>query len=406
MHKEQNREEINEEVNRKEPDRGEVSGEEVNDGEVNGGEVNDEETNIKKFVIGEFVFDTFHEYRDGQEDTKKIECINRELDVHDPEVAVRLYNDIRSGEIVFKSPIGDQFFAHLADIVADKSVGLLEDKAVVEEAEGKVKYQKVIGLACMAAAVVFFTIFGISEVRDILSARKASERLQQVQQGASGGAPQGGEIGGDSSDELAEEPYIDVSTLTVLPEYLELYQQNPEMVGWLAIEGTGISYPVVQRAGDNEYYLRHSFEGKDDSNGTLFVDCRSDIVNQTTNTIIYGHNMRSGMMFGSLKEYLEPSYYESHKTIQFNTIYERRLYEVVAVCMSEVKYQDENDYRYYDFIQAENEAEFEAFLANVRALSVYGEGISLTKSDKILTLSTCNSYTEDGRLFIVAKRVE
>ena len=92
-----------------------------------------------KYKIGEYTFQTFHEYRDGQEDVRKIECINKELNIQDPEVAVRLYNDIRSGKIVFKSPIGDQFFAHLADIVADKSVDLLEDKAVVEEAEGKVK---------------------------------------------------------------------------------------------------------------------------------------------------------------------------------------------------------------------------------------------------------------------------
>ena len=69
-----------------------------------------------KYKIGEYTFQTFHEYRDGQEDVRKIECINKELNIQDPEVAVRLYNDIRSGKIVFKSPIGDQFFAHLADI--------------------------------------------------------------------------------------------------------------------------------------------------------------------------------------------------------------------------------------------------------------------------------------------------
>ena len=86
----------------------------------------------EKFKIGEYSFDTFHEYRDAQEDVKKIEVINEELDIHDPEVAVRLYNSIRDGEIIFKSQIGEKFFDHVADIVADKSVGLLEDKAVVD----------------------------------------------------------------------------------------------------------------------------------------------------------------------------------------------------------------------------------------------------------------------------------
>lgn len=125
-----------------------------------------------KYKIGEYTFQTFHEYRDGQEDVRKIECINKELNIQDPEVAVRLYNDIRSGKIVFKSPIGDQFFAHLADIVADKSVDLLEDKAVVEEAEGKVKYQKILGVAFIILALVSFAVFGIAEIRDIVTTRQ------------------------------------------------------------------------------------------------------------------------------------------------------------------------------------------------------------------------------------------
>ena len=91
---------------------------------------------VKKFTIGEFTFDTFHEYRDAQEDLKKIECINNELDIHDPEVAVRLYNLLREGKISFRSPIGEQFAEHITDIVAEHNVGLLEDKAVIDEAEG------------------------------------------------------------------------------------------------------------------------------------------------------------------------------------------------------------------------------------------------------------------------------
>ena len=134
-----------------------------------------------KYKIGEYTFQTFHEYRDGQEDVRKIECINKELNIQDPEVAVRLYNDIRSGKIVFKSPIGDQFFAHLADIVADKSVDLLEDKAVVEEAEGKVKYQKILGVAFIILALVSFAVFGIAEIRDIVTTRQMQKLADQVE---------------------------------------------------------------------------------------------------------------------------------------------------------------------------------------------------------------------------------
>lgn len=362
-----------------------------------------------KYKISEYTFQTFHEYRDGQEDVRKIECINKELNIQDPEVAVRLYNDIRSGKIVFKTPIGDQFFAHLADIVADKSVDLLEDKAVVEEAEGKVKYQKILGVGFVILAVVSFAVFGIAELRDIVTTRQMQKLANQVEvpKEEDTAKKQGNttEATGDGAAE-ATTPKEETTTqnLTVLPEYAELIQQNPEMVGWISIDDTGINYPVVQK--DNTYYLTHGFDQSNNTNGSIFMDERCSIVSPTINTIIYGHNMKSGMMFGGLKNYLQAGYLESHKYIQFNTIYEKRTYEIVAVCLSEVQYQDEDAYRYYDFITSTSAQDLQDFVENVDSLAVYGNADGLTLQDKLLTLSTCNSYTEDGRLFVVAKQVQ
>ena len=191
-----------------------------------------------KYKIGEYTFQTFHEYRDGQEDVRKIECINKELNIQDPEVAVRLYNDIRSGKIVFKTPIGDQFFAHLADIVADKSVDLLEDKAVVEEAEGKVKYQKILGVGFVILAVVSFAVFGIAELRDIVTTRQMQKLANQVEvpkeEDTVKKQKNSTEATGDGAAE-ATTPKEETPTqnLTVLPEYAErnvdgelVYQKN------------------------------------------------------------------------------------------------------------------------------------------------------------------------------------
>lgn len=362
-----------------------------------------------KYKIGEYTFQTFHEYRDGQEDVRKIECINKELNIQDPEVAVRLYNDIRSGKIVFKTPIGDQFFAHLADIVADKSVDLLEDKAVVEEAEGKVKYQKILGVGFVILAVVSFAVFGIAELRDIVTTRQMQKLANQVEvpkeEDSAKKQENNTEATGDGAAE-ATTPKEETTTqnLTVLPEYAELIQQNPEMVGWISIDDTGINYPVVQK--DNTYYLTHGFDQSNNTNGSIFMDERCSIVSPTINTIIYGHNMKSGMMFGGLKNYLQAGYLEGHKYIQFNTIYEKRTYEIVAVCLSEVQYQDEDAYRYYDFITSTSAQDLQDFVENVDTLAVYGNADGLTQQDKLLTLSTCNSYTEDGRLFVVAKQVQ
>ncbi len=369
---------------------------------------------VKKFTIGEFTFDTFHEYRDAQEDLKKIECINDELDIHDPEVAVRLYNLLREGKIVFRSPIGEQFSDHISDIVAEHNVGLLEDKAVIDEAEGKVKYQKYIGMIAIFLAVIFFGYFGINEVEDYLTTKKMSELASTTQ---TTGTSESGEASLNNEDAanysvtsgnpFAWSENIKRDSLSVLTEYQQLVETNADTVGWLTVPDTNINYPVVQKADDNEFYLDHSFYGEEDSNGSLFVDYRSDIVNENTNTIIYGHNMKSNLMFGTLDSYLDENFFENHKTITFNTIYEHRTYEVFAVCLAKVEYQDENAYRYYNFIQANNKAEWQAFLDNVSSLSVFDIDLSeIKETDKFLTLSTCNAYTEDGRLFVVAKRIE
>ena len=116
--------------------------------------------------------------------------------------------------------------------------------------------------------------------------------------------------------------------------------------------------------------------------------------------------MKSGMMFGELKKYLDEDFYNAHKTIEFNTLYERGVYEVIEVGLSEVQYQDENVFRYYNFLNADSEEEYQEYLNNVAQLSVYGEEIDSAYGDQLLTLSTCNNYTQDGRMFILAKRVQ
>ncbi len=357
-----------------------------------------------KFRIGEFTFDTFHEYRDGQEDLKKIECINKELDIHDPKVAVRLYNMIRTGEIVFKSPIGDKFYAHIADIVADKSVGLIETSDAVDEAEDKVKYSKIIGFGLAGLAIIFFAYFGVTEINEYISTNKMAELQAQKNYTKTDDSAVKDSV---TNNEIAtiNSRVVDPSTLTVLPEYQSYLRQNKDFVGWIIVPDTQVNYPIMQ-TNNNEYYLNHGFDGKEDSAGIPFMDYRCDYVNPTTNTILYGHNMNNGSMFGELNKYLDENFYNSHKVISMDTLYEHRQYEVVAVCLSEVQYQDDNKFRYYNFINADNDAEYEAFLQTVKTLSVYGKNIDIQKTDKVLTLSTCNNYTDDGRLFIVAKRIK
>ena len=390
----------------------------------------------KRFIIGGFEFDSHYEYRAAQEDVKKIECINEELDIQDPEVALRLYNDIRDGIITFNSPIGAQYTEHVADIVAHKSAGLLDDREIIEEAATKAKSSRRLGLVFVALAVVLVGFYATIEIKDVLETRRIAKEIadretttanqdtnnsqnnvkinneiddiDSVEDSNEADQAENGVSSSQLADDLIVSPWdtnYSKDERTILPEMTDLYAQNADFVGILEVVGTDINYPVMQTPNDPEYYLRRDFYGNDSTAGTLFVDYRCDIVNPTTNTIIYGHNMRSGTMFGGLKRYLDQDYYQSHKTIIFKTLYEEQEYEIVGVCLSAVGYDDDDTYKYYNFIDAVTGSELQEFLDNIQSLSVYDETIDIKATDKILTLSTCNSYTEDGRMFVVAKRV-
>ena len=388
----------------------------------------------KRFIIGGFEFETYYEYRAAQEDVKKIECINEELDIQDPEVALRLYNDIRDGIITFNSPIGAQYTEHVADIVANKSAGLLDDRELIEEAATKAKSSRRLGLIFVGIAVALIGVYATIEIKEVMETRRLAKIQEEVKSAQDTNNSQKNVNINNENDDIdsvensnsenvssntakANEITEDIITSPwdtnyapedreILPELTGLYAENPDLVGILEVVGTDINYPVVQTPSDPEYYLRRDFYGEDSTAGTLFVDYRCDIVNPTTNTIIYGHNMRSGTMFGGLKRYLKQDYYQSHKTIIFKTLYEEQEYEIVGVGLSAVGYDDDENYKYYNFINAVTGSELKEFLDNIQSLSVYDETIDISATDKILTLSTCNTYTEDGRMFVVAKRVK
>lgn len=262
---------------------------------------------------------------------------------------------------------------------------------------------KILGIACAALAVICLLFYGQS----VYSERKAAKKLEEVQQQKNISQAldwYADRIRGDS-DGNQESAQQEAPPPEVLAEYSSLYAQYPDLVGWIHIDDTQIDLPVVQTS-DNAYYLHNNIDGAEDVNGTLFLDCRADFMKPSTNLIIYGHNMKSGAMFGGLKQYLEEDYISSHDMIQFDTIYEKQTYQIIAVCLSQVGYQDEEAYRYYNFIEAATDEEFDNFFNNIRKCAVYDKTQDVTRSDHLLTLSTCNSYVEDGRLFVVARKLQ
>lgn len=188
----------------------------------------------------------------------------------------------------------------------------------------------------------------------------------------------------------------------VLPAYSELFLQNADMVGWIKINGTIINYPVMQTKNKPNYYLKHNFNKEYSDLGVPYVQENCDLAT-SDNLIIYGHHIKGQKMFGALEDYKSQSFYEKHKIIQFDTLTEHAEYEIIAVFKT-VAYSSEG-YRYYDFVDAEDESSFAAYVDKCRELSLYDTGVSAEYGDNLITLSTCEYSANNGRLVVVAKKI-
>ena len=191
----------------------------------------------------------------------------------------------------------------------------------------------------------------------------------------------------------------------VLKKYEKLYQKNKKLVGWIKIEGTNIDYPVMQTV-NNEYYLDHNYNQEYDKNGSIFMDKDCDAAHPNDNMIIYGHHMKSGKMFGNLNYYTKEDYYKEHPTILFDTIYEEGTYQIMYVFRSRIYSEEEIVFKYYKFIDATSENEFDSNMEEMAKLSLYDTGITAKYGDKLITLSTCDYEEANGRFVVVAKKVK
>ena len=360
----------------------------------------------REYKIGAYVFQTYEEYSDGLDDVNTIRYIVDNVDMDDMDVLLHLYDWMKQEKLVFKSPIGEAFFADIVERVATQSQQQLDaEKKIEDKKETTDRLRKYGGIICVIATVICFAIyFGIEYSN--YKGKKEIQHLQDLKQTSVNAPTTTLEKKGDISKKQENAEGKQEELPDILPEYQAIYQENPEFAGWLTIPDSIVDYPVMKPKNDTDYYLDHTFSGEEDKNGTLFIDSRNDIVHRSTNIIIYGHNMKSSAMFGSLKKYLDEEYWQSHKTIQFDTIYEKGTYIVTAVCLGKVEYQDDDVFRYYDFLNAESKKEFNVFKKNVEKSAVLADKEPIKYGDKLLTLSTCNQYVENGRLYIVAKKIE
>ncbi len=206
---------------------------------------------------------------------------------------------------------------------------------------------------------------------------------------------------------------------SILPELAELYKLNNHLVGRVTIDGTHIDYPVLQTPNAAEwrdYYLYRDFYGNDNRAGAIYVREACNVFAPTDNIVVYGHNMKiipgqeGSSMFGELTYYKSKGkkFYEAHKYIHFDTLYERHTYEIFSVFVTPGSADQEGYFPFHLFVNALDEADFNQYVKDCKDRSLYSIALTPEYGDKLLCLTTCNnnSPTQNRRLVVMAVRID
>lgn len=387
-------------------------------------------------------FRNAEEYQAALRDKELIDSITGSLKLDNPKDVEILYHKLKEGHYIFESIVGRQFDDNIYElyqrikqkevqakekkiarkekrkqqitnlekmVIPSKKRQKLESKTkledfdkdmqeqIIEILKKKERKRKILMAVCVFLCIISFGYLGAYYQVSAKSAREFEELSALKKAGA---------WAVNSGNKKVEVHLTDKDTPIpdILPEYKKIHQRNQKLIGWVKIDDTIIDYPVMQTV-NNEYYLDHNFNQEEDRNGCIFMDYQCDVIKGCDNMILYGHHMKSGKMFGTLNKYSEESYYEEHPIIQFDTIYEKGKYQVMYVFRSKVYSEEDVTFKYYQFINAASEMEFNSYLNEMAALSLYDTGVVASYGDKLLTLSTCDYQEKKGRFVVVAKKI-
>lgn len=184
--------------------------------------------------------------------------------------------------------------------------------------------------------------------------------------------------------------------------YSVIAGENPDFAGWLKIDRTVIDYPVMHTPEDIQYYIRRDFYGNESVSGTPFIGENCSVDSQ--GMIIYGHNMKNDTIFGALDEYAEEDYWREHPLIRFSTVEEEREYQVFAAFRTRLLYENEEGFRYYEYVGDLTQEKWEEFVRQVEEVALYDTGIRPEYGEQFLMLSTCSYHTKNGRFVVAAVR--
>ena len=244
----------------------------------------------------------------------------------------------------------------------------------------------------LVCCVVVFLFSGWQLVTALIEYQKGEETYETILQETV--------VLPDDTDEKENMEAEESKEEELLPsiDWTKLKNMNDDLIGWLYIPDTAIQYPIVSST-DNDYYLHHTFDKSKNACGCIFMDKDNQIDFSSDNTVLHGHNMKNGTMFGSLRKFEKKSYWESHPYIWIIRENTAMKYEIFSVGITEAG----SEVYTLEFGSSEN---FDSYLEKrIHQGAAYETDVNVTSSDKILTLSTCTSDTETGRRVVQAKLI-
>ena len=193
-------------------------------------------------------------------------------------------------------------------------------------------------------------------------------------------------------EEASEPPDIPV-------DFESLQEYNPDIYAWITIPGTAVDYPIVQRPGDNSYYLTHNTDGEESAEGAIFTEDYNSKDFTDPNTVIYGHNMRNGSMFRSLHDYMDRSFFDENREVLIYMPDKILHYEIFAAYLYDSRHLLLN----FDFDDPEVFARYLDDIKSIRDMSSFVDAsIEVTAEDRIITMSTCYKGMNDRRYLVQA----
>ncbi|MBO4383013.1 MAG: sortase, partial [Clostridia bacterium] len=257
----------------------------------------------------------------------------------------------------------------------------------------KVLRNIVVTLAALAI-VACLALLGYRLVQEKMNARQFTQAATLLQEGES-----------VKDMKAVQKKYPDIAfPADMQAKFGDLYAQNQDLSGWIAIPGTTLDYPVVQTDNDT-FYQNHNFKTAASTLGTPFLSTKNDAAELDLNTVVYGQaSSKEPLMFSALESYRDKNYFLKHPVIQYSTLYEDYTFKVYAVFVTNAAPEQDNGYVFdYTVPNLGTVESFAGYIDQLNERRLYDTGVDIASTDKLLTLSTSTDDFEHARLVVVGR---